>query len=187
MMKIILAVILGGFFGFALAYVGATGFRNILKMLRLEDMTLAKVILFAIGFSSVLLSITGMTGIFNVSHLSVKTMNLGVIAGGLIFGIAFGGVGTCPGTCVGALGSNGVKKAVSAVLGGLLGAFTFSMTYGYFQGLGMFDALNAGKLTLFKISDKYSSVFNIGFMGLLIAGVLFMVAAYVLPKHIIKE
>lgn len=187
MMKIILAVLLGSFFGFALAYVGATGFRNILKMLRLEDLTLAKVILFAIGFSSVLLSLAGMTGIFDVSHLSVKTMNLGVITGGLIFGIAFGSVGTCPGTCVGALGSSGIKKAVSAVLGGLLGAFTFSMTYGYFKSLGLFKALNAGKLTLFNISDKYPSVFSIGFSGLLIAGVLFMAAAYMLPKHIIKE
>ena len=94
-MKILLAILLGGFFGFALAYVGATGFKNILKMLRLEDLSLAKIILFAIGFSSVLLSISSLFGIFDTSHLSVKTMNLGVIIGGLLFGVAFGAVGTC--------------------------------------------------------------------------------------------
>lgn len=186
-MKILLAVLLGGFFGFALSYVGATGFKNILKMLRLEDLTLAKIILFAIGLSSVLVAITAMLGIFDISHFSVKTMNLGVIIGGLIFGLAFGAVGTCPGTCVGAIGTTGIKKAVSAILGGLLGAFIFSISYGYFKDKGLFESLNIGKMTLFNISDKYPSLFDIGFVGLLIVGILFMVGGYFLPKQIIKE
>ena len=186
-MKLILAILLGGFFGFALTYVGATSYKNILKMLRLEDLSLAKIILFSIGFSSVLLSITGILGIFNISHLSIKTMYLGVIIGGLLFGIGFGSAGTCPGTCVGALGSNGLKKAFVAVIGGLLGAFSFSLSYGYLKNLGLFNALNMGKLTLFNISDKYPSVFNIGFTGLLITGIIFMTAGYLLPKHIVKS
>ena len=185
-MKILLAILLGGFFGFALAYVGATGFKNILKMLRLEDLSLAKIILFAIGFSSALLSLTAMLGIFDVSHLSIKTMNLGVIIGGLIFGIAFGSIGTCPGTCIGAIGSKGVKKAISAVIGGLVGAFAFTMSYGPLKNIGLFDMLNLGKLTLFNISDKYPSVFNTGYLGLLVVGILFMIGAYFLPKKILK-
>lgn len=185
-MKIILAIILGSFFGFALAYVGATSFRNILKMLRLEDLSLAKIILFAIGLSSTILSITGMLGIFDISHLSIKSMNLGVITGGLIFGTAFGSVGTCPGTCVGALGSNGVKKGVSGVLGGLLGAFIFSLSYGSFKRMGLFSALDLGKRTLFNISPKFPSVFNIGFSGLLVTGILFMIFALVIPKKILN-
>ncbi|MGL6108254.1 YeeE/YedE thiosulfate transporter family protein [Romboutsia sp.] len=186
-MKIILAILLGGFFGFALSYVGATVFKNILKMLRLEDLTLAKIILFAIGFGSVLLSIAAMVGIFDISHLSVKSMNLGVIIGGLLFGLAFGAVGTCPGTCVGAIGSGSVKKAISAVIGGLVGAFTFSLSYGYFKGMGLFDTLDMGKLTLFNISDKYPSLFNLGFVGILVVGVIFMILGYVLPKQILKD
>lgn len=186
-MEILLAILLGGIFGFALSYVGATGFKNILRMLRLEDLSLAKIILFAIGFGSVLLALASMFGLFDVSHLSVKTMNLGVIIGGLLFGIAFGSVGTCPGTCVGAAGTNGAKKGIAAIVGGLLGAFVFSLTYGYFKDLGMFDALNLGKLTLFNISEKYPSIFNIGFGGLLITGVLFMAAGYFLPKKILNN
>lgn len=186
-MNILLAILLGGFFGFALYYVGATGFSNISKMLRLEDLSLAKVILFAIGFSSVLLSISAMIGIFDISHLSVKAMNLGVIVGGLIFGVGFGLAGTCPGTCVGSLGGVfGIKKAISAVIGGLLGAFAFSLSYGYFKDLGLFNILDYGKVTLFNISDKYPSVFNIGYIGLLIIGVIFMVGAYFIPKKILK-
>lgn len=57
-MNIFLAVLLGGFFGFA----------------------------------SFLLSISGLLGIFDISHLSVKGMNLGVIVGGVIFGIGFGSI-----------------------------------------------------------------------------------------------
>lgn len=186
-MEILLAILLGGFFGFALSYVGATGFKNILKMLRLEDLSLAKIILFAIGFSSILLSLSAMLGIFDISNLSIKTMNLGVIVGGLIFGVAFGAVGTCPGTCVGAMGSNGLKKAISAILGGLVGAFAFSMSYGYLKELGLFETLNMGKVTLFNISEKYPSIFNIGFIGLLVVGLIFMIMGYFIPKHIIKE
>ncbi len=185
-MKIISAVILGSFFGFALSYVGATSYKNILKMLRLEDLSLAKIILFAIGFSSALLSISGMLEIFDISHLSVKSMNLGVITGGLIFGTAFGSIGTCPGTCVGAIGSADIKKAVSGVLGGLAGAFAFSLSYGFFKRAGLFAAFDLGKLTLFNISDKYPSLFNIGFPGLLVCGLIFMAFAAVLPKQILK-
>lgn len=185
--NILLAVLLGGFFGFALYYVGATGFSHISKMLRLEDLSLAKIILFAIGFSSVLLAVSALLGIFDVSHLSVKTMNLGVIIGGLIFGIGFGGAGTCPGTCVGSVGGVfGIKKAISAVIGGLFGAFTFSMLYGTFKDMGLFNALNYGKITLFNISDKYPSVFNTGYIGLLIIGIFFMLGAYFLPKRLLK-
>ena len=38
------------------------------------------------------------------------------------------------------------------------------------------------KITLFNISDKYPAVFNVGYIGLLILGVLFMLGAYLLPK-----
>lgn len=185
--KILLAVLLGGFFGFALYYVGATGFSNISKMLRLEDLSLAKIILFAIGFSSTLLSISALLGLFDISHLNVKTMNLGVVIGGLIFGIGFGGAGTCPGTCVGSIGGIfGIKKAISAIIGGLFGAFAFSMLYGSFKNIGLFNALDYGKITLFNISDKYPSVFGGGYVGLLIVGIIFMVGAYFLPKRILK-
>ena len=145
-------------------------------MLRLEDLSLAIIILFAIGFSSTLLSISALLGLFDISHLSVKTMNLGVIIGGLIFGIGFGGAGTCP----------GIKKAISAIIGGLFGAFAFSMLYGSFKNIGLFNALDYGKITLFNISDKYPSVFGGGYVGLLIVGIIFMVGAYFLPKRILK-
>lgn len=180
-MEILLAIILGGLFGFALFMVGASNPRKLLAMLRLEDLSLMKIIVFAIGFASVLLAASIGIDIFDLSHLSIKTTHLGVILGGLIFGFGFGSVGTCPGTCMAALGSNGIKRAVSAVLGGLTGAFLFSLSYEWWSTLGLFQSMNLGKLTLFHLSDKFPSVFSIGALGLFIVGIVFMIVAYVIP------
>ena len=57
MMKIILAIILGLAFGMALDQAKASNPQKIIGMLRLKDFHLMKVILFAIGFSSLLLFI----------------------------------------------------------------------------------------------------------------------------------
>lgn len=186
-MKILLAILLGGFFGYALYKVGATNPKKLLAMLRLQDLHLAKVILFAIGFASVLLSLAQVIGIFDITHLSVKTLNLGVVIGGVIFGLGFGYGGTCPGTCVGAAGTDNFKKALSAIVGGLFGAFAFTLSYGYLKNIGLISGFDLGKLTLFNISSAYPSVFSIGYLGLFIAGILFMMFGYMLPKSILKK
>lgn len=182
-MQIVLAIILGSLFGAVLYWVGASSPKKLIAMLRLEDLTLMKIIVFGIGFASVLLSVFGLLGWFNVGHLSVKTTNLGVVLGGLLFGIGFGTVGTCPGTCVAAAGSGGTKKAFSAILGGLLGAWLFSMTYGFWKNIGIFRIMDWGKLTLFQVSEKSPSVFSIGYVGLVIVGGLFILAACLLPAQ----
>ena len=180
-MQILLAIILGGLFGFALYFAGASNPKKIIQMLRLQDLSLMKIIVFAIGFASILLFLANLVGIFEISHLSIKGVNFGVILGGLIFGIGFGSVGSCPGTCVAASTGDGFKKALVTVLGGLVGAFVFSMSYGWFKGLGLFSAMDLGKLTLFNVSDKYPALFNIGFIGLLVTGILFIAVAIILP------
>lgn len=182
-MQIALAIVLGSLFGFALYVTGASNSKKLLSMLRLEDLSLMKIIVFAIGFSSVLLFLANLLGIFTISHLSIKATNLGVILGGILFGIGFGTVGTCPGTCIAASGSGAFKKIISAVIGGLFGAFAFSLTYGMWKQIGLFKVFDLGKLTLFAISEKYPSVFNIGFIGLLFTGILLMIIAWFLPEQ----
>ena len=186
-MNIVLAIILGFLFGFVLYWVGASSPKKLIAMLRLENLTIMKIIVCAIGFASVLLSVFSLLGLFNTAHVSVKRTNLGVVIGGLHFGIGFGTVGTCPGTCVAASASGGYRKAISAVFGGLLGAWIFSMTYGFWKNIGLFTVMDWGKLTLFRISDKYPSVFPIGYTGLLIVGILFIAAAFFLPDNLKEE
>lgn len=185
-MNIVLAIIIGFAFGYVLNYSGASSPKNIVSMLRLRDITLMKIIIFGIGFASFLLSLSAIIGIFNPSHLGIKSLNLAVVIGGLIFGIGFGTVGTCPGTCVAAVSSGGFKKALAALVGGLLGAFVFSVTYGLWRQTGIFDIMNMGKLTLFKLADGIPSVFDAGYPGLLIVGLFFMGAASVLPQTVRK-
>ena len=182
----LLGALFGGLFGFALYYVGASFPRKIIGMLKFEDLTLMKIILFAIGLSSALLFVASLFGFFDISHLSVKATNLGVILGGLIFGIGFGWIGACPGTCVSAVGGYGFKAALVTIFGGLVGAFAFSLTYGTWKALGVFNVMDFGKLSLFNISDKFPSVFNIGFSGLLIMGLILMGIALVLPQKVRK-
>lgn len=181
-MMIIRAIILGALFGAALYWAGAANPRKLLAMLRLENLTLMKIIIFAIGFANVWLSISLSLGIFDESHLNIKSMNLGVIVGGLIFGVGFGWAGTCPGTCVAAAGgTRGVKKAIVAVIGGLIGAFVFSITYGFWKRIGLFRTMDWGKLTLFDISFRFPSLLDFGSGGLLVVGILFMIIACVIP------
>lgn len=186
-MNILLAILLGGFFGFALYYAGASRPNNILSMLQLRNIRLMKIILFAIGLGSTLVSLAVFAGIFPIDHFAVKTGHLGVVIGGIIFGLGFGLGGTCPGTCVAGLGDITFNKAIAAALGGLTGALVFSNVYGLLARTGLFDTWNFGKLTLFRISGKYPSVLSIGIGGLLITGIVFMCIGYFLPMEVRKD
>ncbi|MDO5755344.1 MAG: YeeE/YedE thiosulfate transporter family protein [Tissierellia bacterium] len=181
------AVLLGLFFGFSLYYVGANNYHNILKMLQLRNMTLAKIIFFAIGFAAFLTGIAAVTGLLDIDHFSIKTMHLGVILGGFIFGIGFGAIGRCPGTCPAAMGSGDLKLASITFIGGLCGAFIYSLIYGSLAKTGIFDALNFGKLTLFHINDKFPSILPLSHMGLIFMGAIFMMLAYFMPMEIRKN
>lgn len=179
-MDIILAILLGGFFGFALYYAGASKPNKIINMLALKELTIMKVIVFAIGVSSFLIALSSFIGIFDITHFSVKTTHLGVVIGGLIFGVGFGWAGSCPGTCVAGSSIGGLKTMV-VILGGLLGALSFSLSYGFLDNLGLFKSMNLGKLTLFSISDKFPSVIPIGMSGLMILGIVLMGIGVIIP------
>ena len=71
-MEIFLAIILGTSFGIALDQAGASDPQKIIGMLRLKDFHLMKVILFAIGFSSLILFILLSIDVISAEHLSVK-------------------------------------------------------------------------------------------------------------------
>jgi len=187
-MTIVLAVIVGLAFGFALHRVGAGNPQYIINMLRLQDLHLAKVILFAIGISSLLLFVLLSTGLINESHISIKTASLGVIVGGLIFGIGFAVGGYCPGTCLVGVGG-GRKDALFFVLGGLIGAGVFTLIYGWLASTfpSLFEVIAGGKVTLADTGvAKYDGLMD-NLPSLVIAGgiaVIFMLGAWKLPKKI---
>lgn len=175
------AVILGMLFGGALYLVGATQSKNIKEMLGLKNIVLMKIIAFGIGFGSFLVSIAYFLGIFDLSHLDIKPLHFGVVLGGVIFGLGFGIAGMCPGTCVASSGTNNVNKAIFVVLGGLLGALAYSLSYSFWSESGIFEIWNVGKMTLFALRDSNPALFSLGFEGLMMLGVAMMGIAYFLP------
>ncbi|MDQ7050567.1 MAG: YeeE/YedE thiosulfate transporter family protein [Enterobacterales bacterium] len=187
-MSIILAIIVGLAFGFVLHRVGAGNPQYIINMLRLQDLHLAKVILFAIGTSSLLLFILLATGLINESHISIKAAYTGVIVGGLIFGIGFAVGGYCPGTCLVGFGG-GRKDALYFILGGLIGAGAFTLMYGWLSDVfpSLFEKIAGGKTTLADTGiEKYQGlVGGDGVPAFVIAGIIaiiFMIGAWKLPK-----
>lgn len=100
-------------------------------------------------------------------------MNIGVILGGIIFLL----IGPCPGTVVAALFTN-FKKVIWIVMGGLTGAFPFSVSYKYLLSYGLVDYFNFGKMTLFNLLPQNPHIFNVGLIGLVLFRIFFSIYIY---------
>lgn len=181
-MELLKGIFTGFLFGAGLYFVGATNKKQLILMLKLKDFSILKMILTAIGVAALLIHLSFHFGIMATSKLSIKTMYSGVVLGAGILGTGFGLIGLCPGTAVGALAS-GYKKAIIVILGGLVGAYTFAHTYASLKNLGLFEPLLGGKTTLFYVSDKITHIFNIGALGGVFVGIVFILIAFLLPEN----
>lgn len=182
-MEIVMAIILGSLFGFALHRVGASNPQNIINMLRLTDFHLMKVILLAISLASALLFIGLAMGLVNPAHVSVKAAYWGVIVGGIIFGVGWAVSGYCPGTGIAAIG-DGRKDAIFFVLGGLLGAFLYMLVYSRLEETVLLDKILGGEVTLaLTPNDSFQALIN-GIPGIgvaLIVAVVLGIVSWKLP------
>jgi uncharacterized membrane protein YedE/YeeE len=182
-MEVFLAIFLGTLFGFVLHRVGASNPENILNMLRLTDLNLMKAIVLAIGLSSIGLFLLMTAGAIDSGHLSVKDSYVGVIIGGAILGLGFGSAGYCPGTGLAGLG-DGRRDAVAFVLGGLVGAFGYMVTYPAWKASGLLDPIAGGKTTLAVTgNDAYGALLTgvPGWVVALVIGLVFVAIAWALP------
>ena len=182
-MDILLAVVIGMLFGFALQKAGAANPQVIINMLRLKDFHLMKTIMLGLGLSSLLLFLLMSFGLVDNAHLSVKTAYIGVVFGGAIMGTGWAISGFCPGTGIVAAGA-GRKDALFFILGGLAGAFVFSLLYDSLASTFMFNQIGAGKATLANTGvESYASLLG-SVPSLLVAGgigLIFVVVAWKLP------
>ncbi|GBF27703.1 hypothetical protein MnTg02_02762 [bacterium MnTg02] len=185
----ILAVVLGTAFGFALNRVGATNPENIINMLRLTDLHLMKVILFAIGFASLLLFAGMGLGWLDPGNLSIKASHFGVIIGGLLLGAGFAIAGYCPGTGL-AAAATGRIDGIVFVIGGLVGAFAYTVSHEAIEGTGLLGNLFGGKATIAVTgNEKFTGLLS-QYPGEMVAGALaiaLILIAVILPKAFRKD
>lgn len=181
---LIFAILVGMAFGFALDRVGATNPNYIINMLRFKDLHLMKTILLGIATGSILLFAGLLLGVVDAGHLSVKDAYVGVIAGGAILGLGFALAGFCPGTGLTAW-ATGRKDALFFVLGGLVGAFVYMITYVNLKDTILMQKIAGGKATIGAITGtSYPTLFSQipgEFIGLGIA-VLIAIIAWKLPQ-----
>ncbi|CAG36651.1 DUF6691 family protein [Desulfotalea psychrophila] len=182
-MSIVLAIVLGLFFGFVLQKIGAADPQIIIDMLRLKNLHLMKAILLAIGLSSLALFSLLNLGFIDMGNLSVKASYVGVIVGGAIMGLGWAISGFCPGTGLAALGT-GRKDALFFVLGGLVGAQLFTLVYAALKGTFLFKSLG-GKMTLAATGNNALQTFFPSISAVLVAGaiaIILILIAWKLPE-----
>lgn len=189
MLDIFLAIIVGGAFGFALDRVGATNPGYIIRMLNFSNLHLMKTIFIGIGVGAVLLFAGLLTGIVDPGHLSVKEAYSGVFIGGLMLGAGFAIAGYCPGTGLTAL-ATGRKDALFFVIGGLLGAAAYMLSFEGLDGTALLEPIAGGKATLGAIaSTKYPALIG-GVSGELIGlalGAVFIGVGLALPGRLLGK
>jgi uncharacterized membrane protein YedE/YeeE len=181
-MNIFLAVILGTLFGFVLQRVGAADPDKIINMLSLRDSHLTKTILTGIGVASILLFIGLALGLVDPGHLSVKTMEWGVVFGGVLLGVGWALSGFCPGTGVVAAGARRID-ALFFMLGGFVGAGMYALLYASIANTFLMNPLFGGKTTLVQ-TGRYSALLPSvpAWIPAVLVGILFIVGAALLPE-----
>ena len=143
-MTLVYALIVGVAMGALIQRVGASSPRMILASLRLENLSIIKFMATTIA--------VGMVGVYALStvmpmHFDIKpTYVVGVLVGGLIFGVGFAIGGYCPGTCVVGIGERR-KDALFALFGGVVGALLFTLVYRLIE-TPLIKPLSYGKVTI---------------------------------------
>jgi hypothetical protein len=188
MTSLFLAIVIGGAFGAVLDRIGASNPTLIGKMLNLTDLALAKTIVLAIGFGSVLMFGGQMLGLVDVGHMSVKATYVGVFIGGLMLGAGWAAAGYCPGTGVVAAAS-GRKDAMFFIAGGLLGAAAYMITYPMWKTSGLLDPIMGGSVTLGEVPGAgidAVTAFPGDILGLVL-GAAFIAIAFALPDRLVAS
>jgi uncharacterized protein len=185
-MQIVLAILIGAAFGFALDRAGATNPNYIIKMLNLSDLHLMKTILAGIGVASILMFAGLLIGLVEPGHLSVKAAYGGVFLGGMLLGLGFAISGYCPGTGLTAM-ATGRIDALVFVIGGLVGAAVYMLTFGAIAETALFAEIAGGKSTLGPVEGtEYPAFLNVmpgEWLGLLV-GLAFVLIAWMLPERV---
>jgi uncharacterized protein len=150
-----LFLIFGFLFGYFLLQARLNRFDTISGMATLEDFTVAKAIMVALGVGTVLISMEIALGAANFHVKPFVTGSL--IFGGLLFGAGMAILGYCPGTLLISLGE-GSLDALAGLAGAILGGVAF-----YYAAPALEPVMgnSLGKISLHSILGGFSPVYFI--------------------------
>ncbi len=148
-------LILGFLFGAILQYARLNKYDVISRLATLEDLTVAKAVVLAIGVGAIILNIEIALGIAGY-HVKPFVFG-GVVLGGLIFGSGMAILGYCPGTLAVSLGE-GALDALVGIIGGLLGGLAYTLVLPAISGI---LGPNWGKVSLYTITGGANVLFFI--------------------------
>jgi uncharacterized membrane protein YedE/YeeE len=127
-MSIILPLVLGVLFGFALNKAGLTRYTKIVNQFRLTDMAVLKFMMTAL-----VVAMIGLYALHGIGFIEFPTVPatyiVGNLVGGLIFGVGMALAGFCPGTAMAGAGEGKLDYLVPGLLGFLVGAVIYGLTY----------------------------------------------------------
>ncbi|MFP3165374.1 MAG: YeeE/YedE thiosulfate transporter family protein [Acidianus sp.] len=152
---------------------------TLFRVMALQDRFMVVCFGFAIGLGAILLY-----GLYLIPgtapHFGIKAFFIpGVILGGLLFGIGVGLAGYFPGTIWIALGQ-GRRDAVYAVLGGLLGALTWSLIFGSVKG-ALWETGNLGPITWYSVLGLKAR--PLIFASAVVFGIILLMIFFLLPRY----
>lgn len=124
----LLALFLGVFFGFSLNKAGLTKYHKIVNVFRLTDLAVLKFMMTALVVSMIGLYVLRGLGLVTFPAVPA-TYVVGNLVGGLIFGVGMALAGFCPGTCAAGAGEGKLDYLIPGVLGFVVGAVLYGLTY----------------------------------------------------------
>jgi hypothetical protein len=143
---VVVALVLGFFFGFFLERAGFSSARKLTAQFYFKDFAVLKVMFTAIVVAMLGIAYLSLTGHLDMSRVYITpTFIWPQIIGGLLLGAGFIVGGYCPGTSV-AAAAIGKLDAMFFMLGLLIGMFAFGIGLPSFKGLYQSGA--EGALTL---------------------------------------
>ncbi len=166
-------LILGFVFGAILQYARLNKYDVISRLSTLEDLTVAKAVVLAIGVGAIIVNIEIALGIAGY-HVKPFVFG-GIVLGGLIFGAGMAILGYCPGTLAVSLGE-GALDALIGIVGGLLGGLVYTLIL---PGIAGILGPNWGKISLYSITGGANILF---FIVLFIIAVAFIYFAFWMDK-----
>ncbi len=155
-------------FGVILQNSRINTFNKIGGFAMMKDFTIAKVFLTAMGVGSILFFIETRLGL---ASLSIKPFEvIGVISGGIIFGIGMAVLGYCPGTLVVSIGE-GAVDALIGTMGGLVAGLIYILSYPRIEHL---LGPNLGNINLYTHSAAGTALLVVLFGALCVGSAFYL-------------